>query len=155
MEGISHLVIEVSALKRAEDFYREVLGFESGGDRPSPDCGRSVSLRAASGQWLVLAETPEPRSLPETGVHQAYRIARFDREAIQKKLAARGVNVDRIGPGGTRLAPGAAGSVGAGTAARAPLPSVAPSSRQVTTGIHTKHRAIHRSKRKRHNPDIM
>src|SRR5262245_5037120 len=93
MEGISHLVIEVSALKRAEEFYREVLGFESGGDRPLLDYGRSVSLRAASGQWLVLAETPGPRSLPETGVHQAYRIARFDREAMQKKLAARGVNV--------------------------------------------------------------
>ena len=70
--------------------------------------------------------------------------------------AARGVNVDRIGPGGTRLAPGAAGSVGAGAAVHAPLPAAAPSSRNVTTAIRAKHRAIHRVKRKRHhNPDMM
>ena len=93
MEGISHLVIEVSALKRAEEFYREGLGFESGGDRTLADCGRSVSLRAASGQRLVLAETLEPRSLPETGVHQAYRVTPSDREAIKKSLATRGVKV--------------------------------------------------------------
>ena len=93
MESISHLVIEVSALKLAEEFYRDVLGFDSPGHDRFSDCGRSVSLRSASGQWLVLAETSEPRSLPESGVHQAYRVAPSDRGAIAKKLAARDISV--------------------------------------------------------------
>ncbi len=93
MEGISHVVIEVSDLKRAEEFYREVLGFElTGYDLPA-DCGRSVCLRAASGQALILSQSAAPRSLPETGVHQAYRVTAFDREAIGKKLAARQIDV--------------------------------------------------------------
>jgi len=93
MEGISHIVIEVSDLGRGKEFYCDLLGFESGGDQLLPDCGCSVSLCAASGQLLVLAETPEPRSLPETGVHQAYMVAPPDREAIKKRLAVREVKV--------------------------------------------------------------
>jgi catechol-2,3-dioxygenase len=93
MEGISHIVIEVTDLKTAENFYREVLGFASLGSDHLPECGRSVSLRAASGQWLVLAESSRPRSLPETGVHQAYRVMTSDREAIGRKLAARQIEV--------------------------------------------------------------
>lgn len=93
MEGISHIVIEVSDLKRGEAFYRDVLGFELLGYDRAPDCGRNVVLRAASGQWLILSERSEPRSLPETGVHQAYRVVPADREAIGTKLAARDVSV--------------------------------------------------------------
>ena len=93
MEGISHIVIEVSALKQAEEFYRGVLGFESRGNEPFPNCEASIALRSASGQWLVLAQSSEPRSLPDTGVHQAYKIATADCEAIRKKLAARDVTV--------------------------------------------------------------
>jgi len=89
----------------------------------------------------------QPRDFTPGGIGPGGRVA--------PGPAARGVNVDRIGPGGTRLAPGSARSVGAGTAARAPLPTIAPSSRQVSTSVHTKRRAIHRIKRKRHNPDIM
>lgn len=93
MEGISHLVIEVSELKQGEEFYRDVLGFESIGRDRLSDCGRSVSLQAASGQWLILAENPQPRSLPETGAHQAYTVGPAGRELIEKKLAARGVEI--------------------------------------------------------------
>jgi catechol-2,3-dioxygenase len=93
MESISHIAIEVSDLKRGEEFYREVLGFESVGYDRVPGCGRNVLLRAASGQWLILSESSEPRSLPETGVHQAYRVAPSDREAIGKKLAPRDIKV--------------------------------------------------------------
>jgi catechol 2,3-dioxygenase-like lactoylglutathione lyase family enzyme len=74
MAGISHIVIEVSELKKAEELYRE-LGFESLDHDRLPGCGHNVSLRAASGQWLVLTENAQPRSLPETGVHQAYRVS--------------------------------------------------------------------------------
>lgn len=93
MEGISHIVIEVLDLKRAEGFYREVLGFELGDAGRAADCGASVVLRAASGQSLILFQSAEPRSLPETGVHQAYRVTPQDREAIGRNLAERQIDV--------------------------------------------------------------
>ena len=41
MEGISHVVIEVSDLKRAEEFYREILGFDLM-DGGAADCADGV-----------------------------------------------------------------------------------------------------------------
>ena len=93
MEGISHIVIEVSDLKRAEGFYRDILGFELTDGYGAADCGAGVPLRAGPDQWLILSQSTEPRSLPETGVHQAYRVAPRDRDAISRKLAARHIAV--------------------------------------------------------------
>ena len=93
MVGIRHLVIEVANLNRAAAFYREILGFETAPDVRAIDCGPSVTLDAPSGQSLVLAQSAEPRSLPDTGVHQAYRVAPHDRAAIGRELAARGIDV--------------------------------------------------------------
>ncbi len=93
IEGISHLVVEVSDLKRGEEFYCSVLGFEPAGHDLWPDCGRSFLMKTAGNDYLILSECPEPRSLPETGVHQAYRIAPSEREAISKKLTARSIDV--------------------------------------------------------------
>ena len=92
MDSISHIVIEVADLERAKEFYR-LLGFDFAGDDRAPECGRSAFLRTASGQGVILSETPEPRSLPETGVHQAYRVSPSDRDAVAKELAARSVTV--------------------------------------------------------------
>jgi catechol 2,3-dioxygenase-like lactoylglutathione lyase family enzyme len=92
MDGISHIVIEVADLERGKEFYG-LLGFEFAGDERIPECGRSALLRTASGQGVILAESPEPRSLPETGVHQAYRISLSDRDSVAKKLAACAVTV--------------------------------------------------------------
>jgi catechol 2,3-dioxygenase-like lactoylglutathione lyase family enzyme len=92
MNGISHIVVEVSDLKRGEEFYRS-LGFSSLGNDLLPECGRSIAFAAASGQWLVIAECGQPRSLPETGVHQAYAVTASDRAAIEKRLTARDVAI--------------------------------------------------------------
>jgi catechol 2,3-dioxygenase-like lactoylglutathione lyase family enzyme len=92
MDGISHIVVEVADLQRANEFYA-LLGFELAGDDCVPGCGRNALLRTASGQSVILSENPQPRSLPETGVHQAYRINPSDRDSIAKKLAACGVTV--------------------------------------------------------------
>jgi catechol 2,3-dioxygenase-like lactoylglutathione lyase family enzyme len=92
MDGISHIVIEVADLKRAKEFYR-LLGFEPAGNDRVPECGRNALLRTVSGQGVILSENPAPRSLPETGVHQAYRITPGDREAVAKDLAACDVTV--------------------------------------------------------------
>lgn len=88
VHGISHLAVEVSDLGRAEEFYRGLLGFAPVGRDLWPECGRSLTLQAASGQHLILSESEQPRSLPETGVHQAYRVAPADRDAIGRKLSA-------------------------------------------------------------------
>jgi catechol 2,3-dioxygenase-like lactoylglutathione lyase family enzyme len=93
MDSLSHIVIEVSDLQRGEELYCGILGFELLGHDRFPDCGRSVVLGASSGQWLILSASSQPRSLPQTGVHQAYRVAPSDREAIGKKLAARQFDV--------------------------------------------------------------
>jgi catechol 2,3-dioxygenase-like lactoylglutathione lyase family enzyme len=93
MDGISHIVVEVSDLKRAKEFYR-LLGFEFAGDDRVPECGRSALFQTASGQGVVLCESPQPRSLAETGVHQAYRISLSDRDAVAKQLAACAVTIE-------------------------------------------------------------
>lgn len=92
MDGISHIVIEVADLKRAKEFYR-LLGFAFAGDDRVPECGRNALFRTASGQGIILTESPEPRALSETGVHQAYRISPVERDAVAKELAACAVTV--------------------------------------------------------------
>jgi catechol 2,3-dioxygenase-like lactoylglutathione lyase family enzyme len=92
MEGLSHIVIEVADLEHAKEFYR-LIGFTFAGDDRVPECGRSALLRTASDQSLILSENAQPRSLSETGVHQAYRITPSDRDAVAKELAASGVAV--------------------------------------------------------------
>jgi catechol 2,3-dioxygenase-like lactoylglutathione lyase family enzyme len=92
MDGIRHIVVEVADLKRAEEFYR-LLGFELAGDERVPECGRCMPLRTASDQRVILSENSQPRALPETGVHQAYRISPADRDALAARLAANGVAV--------------------------------------------------------------
>ena len=86
MDGISHIAIEVADLTRAKDFYR-LLGFDFAGDDRLPECGRNAMFRTASGQGVLLCESSQPRSLPETGVHQAYRISPTDRDSLAQDLA--------------------------------------------------------------------
>lgn len=93
IEGMNHLIVEVSDLKRGEEFYRTVLGFEPAGHDLWPDCERSLLMKTAGNDYLILSESPAPRSLPETGVHQAYRIAPAERAAVSKKLAARSIDI--------------------------------------------------------------
>jgi len=94
MDGISHVVVEVSDLERGEEFYRR-LGFELLGSDLLPDCGSSRVFGTASGQWLVLSQNQSPRSLPETGVHQAYRVTASHREDLAAALPAHHVTIHR------------------------------------------------------------
>ena len=92
MDGISHLVLEVSDLKRSEEFYR-LLGFEGFGRNSLPNCGEHAVFRMTSGQLLIISHSEQPRTLPETGTHQAYCVTRSDRDTIAAKLAAADVPV--------------------------------------------------------------
>ena len=93
VDAINHISIEVLDLKRSEEFYQPLLGFEPLGHDLWPDCGRSISLRTAQGQSLILSENPRLGLLPETGAHQAYRTSRPARNAIAKKLEQRGIEI--------------------------------------------------------------
>jgi catechol 2,3-dioxygenase-like lactoylglutathione lyase family enzyme len=94
MDGISHLVVESSDLKRGVEFYRH-LGFAAVDSKRLPNCGDHALLQMTSGQLLVLSRNEQPRSLPETGTHQAYRVTPRERDAIGEKLTAAGVPMHR------------------------------------------------------------
>ena len=91
--GINHIVIEVSDLKRSREFYKELLGFADTGQNFWPDCDETALLRTVTGQYLILCRSSQPRSLPETGVHQAYQVTPVDRETIAKKLEEQGIQI--------------------------------------------------------------
>ena len=90
---INHISIEVSELKRSEELYHHLLGFEPMGRDLWPDSGPNASFRTAKGQSLILSENPRLGPLPETGTHQAYTIARSNRDAIAKELKQRGIEI--------------------------------------------------------------
>src|SRR5947209_2585578 len=83
--GYGELAVEVSDADRAARFYGEMLGL--GRPESSPD-GARIALNPR--QSLLLAQRPKPRSLPETGVHQAYRVRRSDLDAIARRLEQSG-----------------------------------------------------------------
>ncbi len=90
---INHISIEVSELKRSEELYHHLLGFEPMGRDLWPDSGPNASFRTAQGQSLILSENPRLGPLPETGTHQAYTTARSNRDAIAKELKQRGIEI--------------------------------------------------------------
>ncbi len=93
VDTINHISIEVSDLKRSEEFYHHLLGFEPLGRDLWPDSGPSVSFRTAEGQSLILSENPRLGPLPETGAHQAYTTTRSSRDAVAKELQHRGIEI--------------------------------------------------------------
>src|SRR3954454_11129553 len=88
--GYGELAVEVSDADRAARFYGEVLGL----GRPQAS-GDTVRISLNSRQTLILAQRPNPRALPETGVHQAYRVPRSDLDAIARRLERNGVELHR------------------------------------------------------------
>lgn len=92
--GIAHLVVAVSDLAAAKEFYRD-LGFSELGSDVLPHCDSHLALRAASGQILALVPVGEMPDLRESGVHQAYRVSVAERAAIVARLAAKGATVFR------------------------------------------------------------
>lgn len=92
LEGIGFLAVPVLDLSAAREFYSD-LGFTEVGADVIPNCGAHVAFRAASGQLLALVVSPDAPDLRDTGVHQAYRVSGAERDAIGKRLAAKGASV--------------------------------------------------------------
>ena len=101
MLGFHHVAIQCHDLAACEAFYREALGLEVLRRWPLPEGGdRSVWLAVGEeGGFLALEradEVPSPRPWRDgrAGLHLvALRIPRGEREAWERRLALRGVEV--------------------------------------------------------------
>ena len=87
--GLDHVVLRVSSLERAIDFYRTVLGCRVERELQQP---RLVQLRA--GASLIDLVPAAAAAAPGTGNmdHFALRLAAFDGEALQAHLKRHGVD---------------------------------------------------------------
>ena len=94
VQSIAHVVIEVSDLDRARAFYGNRLGLRSPPVDSWPEADE-IALPFLSGQHLVLKKTAEPKTLTDTGVHQAYRAGPASIERIVQSLAADAITVHR------------------------------------------------------------
>ncbi len=84
------VAIEVSDLERAIAFYTDILG--------SPAVERSdesAQLRLNADQTLRLVQRPDPRVVPDSGIHQAYTVPATQLSAIEDRIAAAGGTVER------------------------------------------------------------
>ncbi|HEY4134588.1 MAG TPA: VOC family protein [Alphaproteobacteria bacterium] len=93
IRAIAHTVIEVADMDRALAFYGERLGLRVPLES-WPD-GDELCLTCPSGQRLVLRQSDSPRTLPDSGVHQAYRAGPAAIGRIVQSLAADSIAVER------------------------------------------------------------
>ncbi len=93
VRSIAHTVIEVSDLERAQAFYGERLGLRTAMEN-WPESGE-LCLPWPWGQRLILRQAAQPRTFPESGVHQAYRATPAGIDRIVQSLAADSITVHR------------------------------------------------------------
>ena len=92
--AISELVLEVSDLERARDFYRDVLGFEETlyGEGREGRYWYLVGDTARLGLW-----TPQTGLAGGRGgahVHFAFRVARHELDPLTERLRGRGAEIE-------------------------------------------------------------
>jgi catechol 2,3-dioxygenase-like lactoylglutathione lyase family enzyme len=97
IKGISHVTVEVADLNAAEKFYVGSLGFTAVGHDLWPVEGApTLTLKAGSGQYVVLAQST-PRNDPRIAAnHQAYALSAAARAKLVETLVAKGVTVHRF-----------------------------------------------------------
>lgn len=91
---ISHLVVETADAARAREFYAAFLGAASEPD-PAWPVSDEIALHLPSGQRLVLRPAATPRTLPDAGVHQAYRAGSAAIARITEALCGAGITLAR------------------------------------------------------------
>ncbi|HLY65817.1 MAG TPA: VOC family protein, partial [Chloroflexota bacterium] len=82
LAGYAGVVLEVADTARATHFYRDLIGFETEDGRLR--LGKAV---------VSLCERAQPRTMPESGTHQAYRLPRPELEAALQRLAEASVEL--------------------------------------------------------------
>jgi catechol-2,3-dioxygenase len=92
--GISELVLEVTDLERARDFYRDLLGFEETfyGEGREGRCWYLIGESARLGVW-----TPQVGLAGGRGgahVHFAFHLPRAELDRLRERLVERGAEVE-------------------------------------------------------------
>lgn len=93
VQSIGHLVLEVTDLSPAVEFYRDGLDFTLVGSDFWPGCGNRHAILKAGAKYLVLSEAPEKRDLSGGGSHHAYRMSKAGRRQAMDRLAALGCDI--------------------------------------------------------------
>ncbi len=94
LHSIAHVTIEVGDLPRALEFYSGLIGAPASRVAAWP-VKDETALLLPSGQFLVLKPSANPRTLPESAVHQAYRAAPAAIDRILKSLSVGAAGVHR------------------------------------------------------------
>jgi catechol 2,3-dioxygenase-like lactoylglutathione lyase family enzyme len=94
VHAIAHVTIEVSDLQRALAFYAGLIGGQPSKVAAWPGKDETA-LRFPSGQFLVLKSSADPRTLPDSAVHQAYRAAPAAIDRILQSLGGDAGGVHR------------------------------------------------------------
>lgn len=89
VSGYAAYVLEVSDVTRALHFYCDLLGFAERGQ------GAEGTVLAHGDGEVVLVERASPKTLPETGVHWAFRYPASTVEDVAARLVRGGVAVHR------------------------------------------------------------
>jgi catechol 2,3-dioxygenase-like lactoylglutathione lyase family enzyme len=93
VQSIGHLVVEVTSLPPALDFYRDGLGLGLVGTDFWPGCANRHAVLKAGAHYLVLAEVWQKPDLSAGGGHQAYRLSRSGHKQAVDRLAALGCDI--------------------------------------------------------------
>jgi catechol 2,3-dioxygenase-like lactoylglutathione lyase family enzyme len=95
LDGIAFVALTVHDAERAATFYRDVLGFVAEHGAQLPHAGDHAIVRTASGQRIVLCASGDVPLPPDMGRHTAFGVTPDEREAIVRRLQAKGVEVQR------------------------------------------------------------
>ncbi len=98
---VHHIVLDVADLGRSDEFYGDVVGLPSAGRDLWPGDGATSSFVLGSGEYLVLAQVPQPRPDPP-GLHTRLAIEPDDWDGLIGRLRSRGYSLHDDRKGGLR-----------------------------------------------------
>jgi lactoylglutathione lyase len=95
VDGINHLLVQVSDLDRSEAFYRDVFGFDVVGRGLVSEDGPNSLLRAAGGHMILLVQVEKVVPFRPNGmsIHHAFYLREDQYNAVRERRRANGFDV--------------------------------------------------------------
>lgn len=96
VDGLSHLLVQVTDLDRSEAFYRDVFGLEPVGRDLIAEEGPNALLKTNSGQFVVLVqvEKVQPFRPNSNSIHHAFYLTEEQHQDARERRSAAGFPVD-------------------------------------------------------------